>query len=123
MTIQLLHEDFSVCKLPADAAVDLMLPFIFVGKTDQELSVVLPTQAVPENVLEREDGWKAFRFAGSLDFSLIGILSHVSTLLADHGISIFALSTFNTDYVLVKEACFAKAVDLLQSDGYFIQSI
>ena len=112
---------YIMCKFPADAFVDLSLPFLFVGKTDHELSVVLPSAAVPDSVLQREDDWKAFRFAGSLDFSLIGILARVSSVLAEHGISIFALSTFDTDYILLKKEHFSKALDLLKAEGYSIQ--
>ncbi len=121
MTLQTIDEDFTVCKFPADALVDLSLPFLFVGKTDHELSVVLPSAAVPDSVLQREDDWKAFRFAGSLDFSLIGILARVSSVLAEHGISIFALSTFDTDYILLKKEHFSKALDFLKAEGYSIQ--
>ena len=53
-------------------------------------------------MIQRDDGWKAFRIQGVLDFSLIGILAKIAAALADNGISIFAVSTYNTDYVLIK---------------------
>lgn len=110
--IQLLEEDFSVCKVAEFDQSILILPFCFTARTDQELSLVCPTkyvpdnciEYVPDNCIEREDGWKGFRVVGVLDFSLIGILSKISTILAEHKIGIFAISTFNTDYILVKES-------------------
>ena len=62
--------------------------------------LVCMTEHVPDNVTERDDGWKAFRIEGVLDFSLIGILSKISALLAENEIGIFAISTYNTDYIL-----------------------
>ena len=61
------------------------------------------------------DGWKAFRIQGVLDFSLIGILAKIAIVLADNGISIFAVSTYNTDYVLIKKENYQKALDILQT--------
>ena len=61
------------------------------------------------------DGWKAFRIQGVLDFSLIGILAKIATVLADNGISIFAVLTYNTDYVLIKKENYQKALDILQT--------
>ena len=65
---------------------------------------------MPKNVIECDDGWKAFRIQGVLDFSLIGILSKISTLLAENEIGIFAVSTYNTDYILTKEENFEKSI-------------
>ena len=95
-------------------------PFYFIGKTDEELSLVCRTQDTPENTLERDDNWKAFRIQGTLDFSLTGILSAISKVLADNQIGIFAISTYNTDYVLVKQDQFENALSLLEKAGYKI---
>ena len=65
-------------------------------------------------------GWRAFRIEGILDFSLIGILAKISTCLAENGIGIFAISTFNTDYILTKAENFEKAVKTLEAEGYKI---
>ncbi|MCD7777598.1 MAG: ACT domain-containing protein, partial [Clostridiales bacterium] len=69
---------------------------------------------------ERDDGWKGFRIQGVLDFSLIGILSKISAVLADTGIPIFAVSTYNTDYIFVKEENYQRALDKLKHFGYKI---
>lgn len=90
------------------------------GKTDQELSLVCRTQAVPELTVSREDGWKAFRVEGVLDFSLIGILAGISALLAEAKIGIFVVSTYNTDYVLTRQPDFERALETLRAGGYTV---
>lgn len=92
--------------------------YCFTGKTDQEKSIVCRTGDVPKNTMEREDGWRAFRIEGVLDFSLTGILAKISTLLAEEKIGIFAVSTFNTDYILVKKENERKALSKLSKAGY-----
>lgn len=121
MKLKIIPHLFSVCKLRDFSQVDISQDFCFIGKTDQENSLVCPTDKVPESTLEREDGWQAFRIEGVLDFSLVGILSKISSLLADQGISIFALSTFNTDYILVKKEQFKQAMRILDKEGYIIE--
>ena len=120
ITLYLLNQDFSVCKVSDYSKVDLTRPFCFIGKTDEENSLVCETKNVPENTTEREDGWRAFRIMGTLDFSLVGILAKISALLAKAGIGIFAISTYNTDYILTKEADFDRALDVLTENGYEI---
>ena len=75
---------------------------------------------MPVNVIRRDDGWKAFRIQGVLDFSLVGILAKIATLLAENSIPIFNISTYNTDYVLTKAAHYEKALDALKQAGYTI---
>lgn len=118
MEIEIIKHNFSVCKVTDYQKVNLDEEYCFIGKTDEECSLVCITKNVPSNTTEREDGWRAFRLKGTLDFSLIGILSKIAALLAEHEISIFALSTYNTDYVLVKAEKFDKALSLLKADGY-----
>ncbi|MBT9775054.1 ACT domain-containing protein [Clostridium sp. MCC353] len=120
MEIRILEQDFSVCKLEDLTQVDFSDEFCFIGKTDEELSLVCSTKRVPSNTVEREDGWRAFRIQGTLDFSLIGILSRISALLAGCGIGIFAVSTYNADYILTKAEQFEAGVKALEEDGYEI---
>ena len=82
--------------------------------------MVCRTEDTPLQTTARDDGWKGFRIQGILDFSLIGILSQVSGILANHKISIFAVSTFNTDYVLVKKENFHRALEVLADAGYTV---
>lgn len=118
MEIKPLDRKFSVCKVKDYSQTDLRAEFCFAGKTDEECSLVCETDHVPGNTVERDDGWMAFRIEGILDFSLIGILSGITAALADQSIGIFAVSTFNTDYILTKEEDFERALNILASSGY-----
>ena len=122
MTIETIGAEFTICKLADVSMVDFTTEYCFLGKTDEELSLVCPTDRVPVNTTQREDGWRAFRVEGVLDFSLTGILAGLSAVLAQNHIGIFAVSTFNTDYILVKEADFEKALSALSQKGYRIQA-
>ena len=120
MTLKIIDEVFSICKVEDYKGMDLASPFIFTGSTDEEKSLVCPIGLVPGNTVERDDGWRAFRIEGTLDFSLIGVLSRISSILAEERIGIFAISTFNTDYILVKKENFNHAIDALAAKGYTI---
>ena len=120
MEIKIIKQDFSVCKVKDYAFVNFNTEYCFIGKTDEEKSLVCITSDVPSNVTHRDDGWKGFCLQGILDFSLIGILSKIASLLAENSISIFAISTYNTDYVFIKEENFQKALDILKQSGYEI---
>ena len=120
MELKKLEYDLTVCKVAEVSNIDLKADFYFIGKTDEELSLVCRTEDTPSNTIERDDGWKGFRIQGVLDFSLIGILSKLSGILAEHKIGLFAVSTFNTDYILVKEAQFERALTVLSAEGYTV---
>lgn len=120
MEIKRIHQDFTVCQVKDYSLVNLDSEYSFIGKTDEEKSLVCITSEVPENIIQRDDGWKAFCIQGVLDFSLIGILAKIATILADNGISIFAVSTYNTDYVLIKKENYQKALEVFQTTGYKI---
>jgi len=120
MKLKKLNYDLTVCKLSSTADIDLGRDFYFIGKTDEEISLVCKTEDAPQNTLERDDGWKGFYIQGMLDFSLIGILSKISGILAQNKIGIFAVSTFNTDYILVKSENFERAIKALEDEGYEI---
>ena len=115
-----LGQEFSICKVADYSQIDLESPFVFTGSTDEEKSLVCPTELVPQNTVERDDGWKALRIIGMLDFSLVGILAQISNILAENSIGIFAVSTFNTDYIFVKESNFEKAIKVLEDAGFSI---
>ena len=92
MEIKKINHDFSVCKVADYSLVNLNAEYCFIGKTDEEKSLVCITGDVPANVTQRDDGWKGFRIQGILDFSLIGILwkSHATlTLLAKQDLPTF----------------------------------
>ena len=120
MELKKLPYDLTVCKVASLADVELDSEFFFLGKTDEESSLVCRTEDVPAVTVERDDGWKGFRIEGVLEFSMVGILSKLSGILAENEIGLFAVSTYNTDYILVKEANFAKALEVLAAEGYTI---
>ena len=98
------------------------MPWLFVGKTDAEISVVCLTADVPHATLAREDGWRALRVAEPMNFGLTGVLAGISTVLAQAGISIFAVSTFDTDYILIKGENLGLAQSALEAGGYTIEN-
>lgn len=119
----LLPSTFAVCKLPADApipgwAADGTLSSI--TRTADELSIVCEELRVPQGV-KCELQWKCFRVAGSMPFSMVGVLAALVQPLADVGISMFAVSTFDTDYVFVKADDLEKAQRVLKEAGHSIQ--
>jgi len=120
MELKKMPYELSVCKVKKLCPEILADEFFFIGKTDEELSLVCMTEHVPLETEERDDGWKAFRIQGMLDFSLIGVLAPIATILADNQIGIFAVSTYNTDYILVKKENFDKALDVLVHAGYSV---
>ena len=121
MNIQKIDGDFTVCKVKDFSQINFDAELCFFGKTDEEISLVCLTKDVPQNALKREDGWRAFRVEGTLDFSLTGILSGIADILAENKIGIFAVSTYNTDYILTKAQNFEEALAALQSAGYEIK--
>lgn len=116
--LDLLPQAFTVCQVPDFSEVSLETDFCFPQKTDRERSLVCPTDQVPVRVLARKDGWRALRIEGTLDFSLVGILAGISAVLTDAGISLFALSTYDTDYVLVQEKDLENALQVLKKAGH-----
>ena len=122
MRLQIIEGKFSVCKVENLRAVNFNVPWLFVGKTDAEISVVCLTADVPHATLAREDGWRALRVAEAMDFGLTGVLAGISTVLAQAGISIFAVSTFDTDYILIKAENLGLAQTALEAGGYSIEN-
>ena len=120
MEIKKLNQDFSVCKVTDYSLVKLNAEYSFIGKTDEEKSLVCITGDVPPNVIQRDAGWKGFLIQGILDFSLIGILAEIAGILAKNSISVFVISTYNTDYVFIKKENYEKALDILKQSGYKI---
>lgn len=120
LELKKIEYNLTICKIRNISDIDMTSAFYFIGKTDEEISLVYKTEDTPAKTIERDDGWKGFRIQGTLDFSLIGILSKLSGILAEHKIGIFAVSTYNTDYILVKEENFEKALKALALEEYVI---
>lgn len=122
LSLTVLPGGFAVCQLAADAPVPqwgLAGPFASVTRTADELSVVCAEAAVPASV-KAVTGWRVLRFGGAFAFEETGVLASVTGPLAAAGISLFALSTFDTDYVLVRENDLARALAVLEEAGHRI---
>jgi len=117
-----LPDDLAVCRLPAGAEAPPWIDgeaFASVTRTPEETSVVCRAAIVPRDV-QAEPGWRALQVAGPLDFALTGVLLSLLEPLAAAGVSVFALSTFDTDYLLVREAALDDAVAALAGAGHRI---
>lgn len=124
LKMRLMKETYAVCRLsPMEAIPEWAAHngFLSITRTEEELSVVCCEDAVPDGIQCDKD-WKIFKVEGPLDFSLIGILASISTILAQKGISIFAISTFDTDYILVKNMNVNTAIHALIEHGYEVES-
>lgn len=126
LKLKIIKGPFAVLRMDRDAALPDWAfggEFFSATRTRDELSLVMEEALVPEGAREiqkTEKGWAALQIAGQLDFGLVGILAGISTLLADAGISIFAVSTYDTDYILLKETDMEKAIGILEKNWYAI---
>ncbi len=123
-TLVPLDGTFAVCRLTADAPVPAWVgggPFVSITRTADELSIVCRQEAVPAGV-RCEPGWRCLRVAGPLDFSLVGVLASLLAPLAEAGVSVFAVCTFDTDYLLVKQPDFPRAAEMLRQAGHAVRS-
>ncbi|NLW78997.1 MAG: ACT domain-containing protein [Ruminococcaceae bacterium] len=118
MLLEPLPQDFSVCRLEKEHPQLLDGDFIFFAKTDDEVSLVCETRLAPPDAEQAEHGWRALRVAGTLDFGMVGVLAGISGVLAAGKVPLFAVSTFNTDYILVKQADWPAALQALADAGY-----
>jgi hypothetical protein len=121
MVLHKLETDFTVCKIQNISEVDFKRDFIFLSKTDDEISLVCESDYVPSNAIISEPNWKALKISGILDFGLVGVISKISGLLAAADIPVFIISTFNTDYILLKSINFDNGVQVLADNGYSIK--
>ncbi|HCM48712.1 MAG TPA: ACT domain-containing protein [Colwellia sp.] len=122
LTLRLINEQFSIHSLSKSATIPgevFSANIYFIAKTFDEISIVLP-QSIVINSDEVELNWQALEVVGPLAFTMTGILSNISTVLANEKISIFAISTFDTDYILVKEECMNTAVKVLRANQYLV---
>lgn len=120
MKIKVIKREFTVCKVDCMKKIDFSDKYCFIGKTDEEISLICSKKCAPKETLERSDGWRAFRLQGQLDFSLIGVISELTETLSRNKISLLTVSTFNTDYVLVKAEDLERTLVLLEDQDYKI---
>ena len=124
--LRLLDGELSILRLPPEATTPSWLnllprPLVSVTRTPDELSIVCPSAGVPPGV-RREDGWRAFTVEGKLEFSAIGVLAAILNPLAEAGINILSISTFDTDYVLVRSGVLEKATAALRRHFEVVES-
>ena len=120
LTLHLLSETFTVNKLPQFAEIPCILSqgdMCFVSRTDEELSIVCPDYMAPNNV-QQELGWRCLKVEGLLKLAEVGVLASITQPITEAGIPMFAISTFNTDYVFVLEENLVNAVQALQKAGH-----
>ncbi len=123
LTLLVVDGTFAVCRLDVDAPIPPWATagrFFSVTRTAAELSVVCRQDAVPEGVA-CEAGWRCLRVAGALPFSAVGVLASLTAPLAAAGVSVFVVSTFDTDYLLVKEGLLERAADVLRQVGHVVR--
>jgi hypothetical protein len=122
LALAILPDPLAVCRLDADAAIPTWASsseFFSITRTADELSVVCPQSLVPDGVRCEQD-WRCLRVAGTMEFSMVGVMASLVTPLADAGISVFVVSTFDTDYLLVKENDLARATAVLRAMGHTV---
>lgn len=120
LNMKLLEGKYGVCRLSTDEAVPVWAfkgEFFSITKTEDELSIVCLEENISEKI-KSEKSWRILKVEGPLDFSLVGILSKISGLMAKNDISIFAISTYDTDYILIKDENIKKAIEVLNEDYY-----
>lgn len=120
LALKIHNEDFSIHRLNIDSKIPNSVfnaPIYFVAKTYEEISIVLPSNIELKSD-KCETDWKAYEVVGPLDFSLTGILSNIASVLANEKISIFAISTFDTDYILVKSNTLQQATLALRNNNF-----
>lgn len=115
MIIEKVNGIYAICKLKNNIELKITDGLFFYAKTEDEISLVCDIINIPSDAICVEKSYKAFRVAGSLDFDLTGIISKISDVLANNGIPIFVVSTFDTDYVLVKEEYYMQSYELLKN--------
>jgi hypothetical protein len=124
MQLSILAERLSICSLPAHNQLPAWLPacgFLSLTRTEDELSAVCEESCVPAGVKCRR-GWRCFKVRGPLDFSQVGVLAALAAPLGEAEISIFVISTFDTDYLLVEEENLQRSVRVLTAAGHTIHA-
>ena len=123
LTLVVVEDTFAICRLGSDASIPgwaTVGQFVSITRTAEELSVVCRQDVVPEGIA-CERGWRCLRVAGTMPFSVVGVLASLTAPLAEAGICVFAVSTFDTDYLLVKADDFESAVDALRRQGHALR--
>ncbi len=123
LSLKVLELELSICRLPPDAPLPDIPPASFwsVTRTPNELSIVVPTKHVP-NEARSDNGWSGLEIQGPLAFDEVGVIESMAKPLADAGVGIFVISTFDTDYILVKSTQLDQTCKVLRSAGHKVLS-
>ena len=124
-TLAVRAEQFTIHSLHGDSPIPeniLKSPLYFLGKTEDELSIVAPS-SIPVESIESDDGWRALELLGPFHLSMVGIMAQIGAVLASAKVSIFVVSTFETDFFLVKDNKLADATSALKKAGYTINEV
>lgn len=127
LKLEILPDRYAICRLDpreavpewtkdADPGADA---FVSITRTSEELSIVCRDLEIPEHV-EKECGWRCMRVAGKLDFNLVGVIAELTKHFADAAVSVFVVSTFDTDYLLIQDMNWSRAVDALLENGHVV---
>lgn len=126
MDLRVLPERLSVCRLPVDApwpTPSAGTSFFSVTRTESEVSVVCSEDDAPSGEhVQVEPDWRALEVAGPLDFSMVGVMAALTAPLADVDVSVFVVSTYDTDYVLVHAAALERAIEALRAAGHTVHA-
>ena len=121
-TLLVLPDVFAICRMDGNTSIPAWArgTFVSISRSPQELSIVCPQQYVPAQV-PSERGWRCLAFAGPLHFDMTGVIAHLSGILASRNVSLFVISTFDTDYVLIRRQQLAETMEALRAAGYRIR--
>jgi hypothetical protein len=121
-TLILMSDQFAICRLDAQSSLPEWADqgsFFSITRTEEELSIVCPESQVPSDI-QHESDWRCFKVEGPLDFSLVGVMASLTAPLAEADISAFVISTFDTDYVMVKDNVLADAIQAWRQNGHIV---
>jgi uncharacterized protein len=120
ITLVVLHDEFTIIQSDIDRTIPPAVfdcDFYSITKTDDEVSIIVNHHIdIPDSRIS--EGWRGFKVEGILDFALVGMIYNIITPLKENGISVFVTSTYNTDYLFVKESSFIKSVEIFEKTGY-----
>ena len=122
LQLSLLDKIYGICVFENDAPIPdwaAMTSFCSITRTQEELTIVCPQNIIPSDC-EYDADWRCFRIDGSFDLNQIGVISSLAAPLAEAGISIFVVSSYDTDYILVKDQKVEQAVTVLSDNGHLI---
>ena len=118
MELQKLDGEFTICKIGNIEHVDFSRDFVFLSKTDDEISLVCESAYVPPSANASKIVWRGLKISGELDFEMIGVIAKITNILAKADISVFVVSTYNTDYFFMNTESFDAGIGILADNGY-----